>query len=98
MVLPVACKNYYEYFKKLRRRGELDTGCHYFINEYGEVKQERNLEAVAGWHYDEANTSIYILVQAKNKKLTSSQKHMVKELLEEIINKYPDVKVENKHG
>ena len=98
VVQAIDAPSYEVYFNELRRRGELDTGCHYFIDEYGEIKRERAIDVVAGWHYEEGDSSIYILVQCQSKKLSSCQKFAVKELLENIKKKYPKIKVVNKNG
>jgi len=88
--LDTGCKSVGEYFCLCRKKGELDTGYHYFITEGGFIEADRNEEAIAGWNLPDNETSIYILVNGKS--CSDAQQVSLEELLSTLHNKYKDVK------
>lgn len=84
------CNSFEEYFRQKRRAGELDTGCHYFIDIYGEITKDRNLDCVAGWEYKDNADSIYIVAQSTTGKLNSCQQSEIAPLKEMLLAVYPE--------
>jgi hypothetical protein len=69
-------------YKEARRLGELDTGYHFIVDRYGNIDADRPVEAVAGWELPDSDTSIYVLVDCKDKKLNDSQRVAILSLRE----------------
>ncbi|PWM76711.1 MAG: hypothetical protein DBY32_11345 [Phascolarctobacterium sp.] len=86
------------YYRLCRQQGSIDTGCHYFIDDFGNLSVDRELSAVAGWGNTDSDTSIYIFVQSKTGKPNDSQDFTLNKLLRELQKIYPDALIINRKG
>lgn len=84
------CRTFEDFYRKKRREGELDTGCHYFVDTYGEISKDRKLDCVAGWEYKDNAESIYIVAQSETGKLNSCQQNVLPPLKEMLLAIYPE--------
>lgn len=86
------------FYKKCRQQGGIDTGCHYFVDTFGNLSVDREYTAVAGWGQADSDTSIYIFVQSKTGKTNDSQDYTLKKLLADLHSKYPQALIINRKG
>lgn len=83
-----------ELHREARRAGMLSIDYHYVVQRNGDVETGREPYVIAGHRCENAETSIYILVdQGEKGKLTDSQKVSLQELLESLKGEYPGVEV-----
>ena len=93
LIKDTAFMDYDSYFKHCRCQGELDIGVHYFMDTNGTVHAARDKDAVAGWQYEDNDTSLFILVQSNNKKMNSCQRCALPLLLDNLKKIYKNVEV-----
>lgn len=86
------------FYRKCRQQGSIDTGCHYFMDTFGNISTDREVTAVAGWGHADSDTSIYIFVQSKTGKPNDSQDFVLNNLLADLKRKYPQALVINRKG
>ena len=68
-------------YKEARRLGELDTGYHIIIHNDGSAEYDRDINAVAQYDFENNETSIYVLCDAKDiKHISDAQKVILEEL------------------
>ena len=87
---------YQQLYRKCRQEGNFDTGYHYFIDRIGRLTADREETAVAGWDLDNNTSSLYVLIDTPNGKLTDSQNFELSDLLEQFKTKYPEATIINK--
>lgn len=90
--------NLERFYKKCRQQGSFDTGCHYFLDTFGNLSVDRDIEAVAGWGHTDSSTSIYIFVQSKTGEPNDSQTFTLSKLLEHLQREYPNALIINRKG
>lgn len=83
-----------ELHNEARRAGELTLGYHYVVQDNGDVEQGRDQYSVAGRNMEDAETSIYVLINSRGKnKLSDCQVDTVKDLLDLLQTEYPKAKI-----
>lgn len=83
-----------ELHRDSRRAGKLTVDYHYIVQESGLVEEGRRLHEIAGNQLENAETSIYILVDIGGSgKQTDAQKVIMKELIEELSELFPDAQL-----
>lgn len=75
-------------YKKARRLGEFDTGYHFIIHNDGNLEEDRPIDAVAQWNFEEYETSLYVLADTAGK-LSDAQRLVLRGITEQ----YPDAKL-----
>lgn len=75
-------------YKKARRQGEFDTGYHFIIHNDGTLENDRHIEAVAQWSFEDYESSLYVLVDTTGK-LSDAQRLVLRGIAE----KYPDAEI-----
>ncbi|GBG55179.1 hypothetical protein SPFL3102_03559 [Sporomusaceae bacterium FL31] len=79
-------------WREARRKGELDVPFHFLVQASGVLETGRPLQAVAGRLYPRNESTVYILLDAKdNNTITDAQKKTLKEILKELKAKFPGV-------
>lgn len=83
-----------ELHNEARRNGELTLGYHYVIQSNGNVEQGRDQYSVAGRSMENAETSIYVLIDSRGKnRLSDCQIDVTKGLLDSLQTEYPKAKI-----
>lgn len=88
-------KSFDDVYRYFIQRGELGTGYHYFIDNFGQISEDRKLDEIAGWDYPNNETSIYVLVDCKDGNSNDSQQYAVNKLISQIQDTYEDILVVN---
>ena len=73
-------KSAHQLFVEARRKGEFDTGYHLILHNDGNIENDRNIDCVAQWNFENADCSIYILADVYNGRLSDAQRIRVREI------------------
>lgn len=76
-------------YKEARRRGEFDTGYHFILHHDGNLEVDRLETAVAQWDFEGYKTSLYVLADCPNGKLSDAQRLVLRSITE----KYPEAEL-----
>jgi len=96
IVVKVADKggmSFKDLLKSHRQKGDFHVDDHFYIDNSGYIEAGRLLEDVAGFIYDDCNTSVHILVDGENGKINDCQQQSVNNLLTSLADAYPDAVV-----
>ena len=96
LITDTGCTEYEDYYKKCRRKGDFDANVHFFIDAGGTIHNARVDDAVGSWRYNDGETSVYIMVQSTDGKLSGSQRHSLMPLLVHLTKKYPKAEIEER--
>lgn len=96
IITNTGCAEYDDYYKKCRRRGDFDANVHFFVDSNGTIHNARPDDCVGSWRYDDGETSVHIMAQSEDGKLSGSQRHSLIPLLVYLTHKYPDAEVEER--